>query len=59
MIPKDAGRALIPKEIAYYLNVHEETVYRLLRSGKLKGFKVGSQWRVWFENLKEYTDGRL
>jgi len=51
---KEAGRALIPKEIAYYLDVHEDTIYRLLRTGKLKGFKVGNQWRVWWDDLKQY-----
>jgi excisionase family DNA binding protein len=47
-------QALTPKDIAHYLDVNVETIKRLLRTGKLKGFKVGVQWRVWFKDLKEY-----
>jgi excisionase family DNA binding protein len=28
-----------------YLRVHPSTIYKLLRSGELPGFKVGSDWR--------------
>ena len=34
------------KEISKYLGVHEMTVYRLLKTRKLPGFKVGGQWRT-------------
>jgi excisionase family DNA binding protein len=34
------------KEISKYLGVHEMTVYRLLKTKKLPGFKVGGQWRT-------------
>jgi len=33
------------KELAYYLRVHPTTVYRLLRTRQLPGFRVGSEWR--------------
>jgi excisionase family DNA binding protein len=32
-------------ELAEYLRVHPTTVYRLLRQGRLPGFRVGGNWR--------------
>lgn len=43
-------------EIASILNVHRETVLRQLRNGKLKGFKVGYDWRVTEDQLLEYMN---
>ena len=33
-------------EIAKYLGVHPMTVYRMLKTGRLPGFKLGRQWRT-------------
>ncbi len=33
------------KELSDYLRVHPTTIYRLLRQGRLPGFRVGSNWR--------------
>ena len=44
-------------EAARYLRVHEQTVYSLLRSGRLKGVKVGREWRIHKEALDEYLKG--
>lgn len=33
-------------EIAKYLGVHQMTVYRMLKAGRLPGFKLGRQWRT-------------
>ena len=33
------------KELADHLRVHPTTIYRLLRQGRLPGFRVGSNWR--------------
>lgn len=35
-----------PSEAAELLKVSEFTVLRMLRTGKLKGFKVLRQWRI-------------
>ena len=32
-------------EIAEYMNVHRITIYRLLKTGTLPGFKIGRVWR--------------
>lgn len=37
---------MTPEEVADYLRLNRETVYRTLRRGQLPGIKVGSQWRV-------------
>lgn len=33
------------REVSEYLRVHPTTVYRLVKSGMLPGFKVGDRWR--------------
>lgn len=33
------------RELSDYLRVHPTTIYRLLRQGRLPGFRVGSNWR--------------
>lgn len=33
------------EEVAKILQLHSMTVYRLVKEGKLPGFKVGGRWR--------------
>lgn len=40
------GEILTPDEVAAYLKVPKTTVYKMLRSEELPGFKVGKHWRV-------------
>ena len=42
------------KEIAEMLKVSEMTVYRLVKSGKLDGFKAGGAIRVTEEALRDF-----
>lgn len=37
---------LTPNEVAKQLQVCYETIRRWLESGKLKGYKMGKQWRI-------------
>ena len=37
---------LSAKELASLLKVHELTIKRALKSGKLKGFKATRDWRI-------------
>lgn len=39
-------RVFTVEAVAAHLDCAEHTVYRLLTSGRLVGFKVGSAWRV-------------
>jgi excisionase family DNA binding protein len=32
-------------EVAKYLRVRRNTIYRMLRKNKIPGFRVGSEWR--------------
>lgn len=49
-------KAYTPREVAEILNVSVFTVQELLRSGRLKGFKITSRWRVKPEDLKEFME---
>ena len=41
-------------ELAEYLRVHRSTLYRLLKSQQLPGFKIGSDWRFNVETIDEW-----
>ena len=54
-----SANAIQPKvvtieEISEYLRVHPSTVYRLVKRGKLPGFKVGSDWRFNIEAIDSW-----
>jgi len=34
------------KEVADYLNIKEQTVYRLVQQNKIPALKIGGQWKV-------------
>jgi excisionase family DNA binding protein len=34
------------KELSEHLKIHQTTIYRLLREGRLPGFRVGTNWRL-------------
>jgi excisionase family DNA binding protein len=41
-------------EIADELHVHRITIYRLLKSGKIPGFKIGRVWRFDSAQVREW-----
>ncbi|SEO43177.1 DNA binding domain-containing protein, excisionase family [Amphibacillus marinus] len=43
------------EELANELNVTSRTIRNYLRDGKLKGSKIGGQWRFTKENLHEFV----
>jgi len=45
---------LTVEELSDLLQVHRSTIYRLLREGKLPGFRVGSDWRFSVEAIEEW-----
>lgn len=59
-----APRAYTVHELAHILQLHEETVRTLLRSGRLKGIKLGLhatlpgrfEWRVTDRALRQFLD---
>lgn len=54
----DLPAILVPEDVAAFLNIHLNTVYKLLNTGVLKGFRAGVHWRIYKENLLQYILGR-
>ncbi|MBI4598504.1 MAG: helix-turn-helix domain-containing protein [Candidatus Omnitrophica bacterium] len=44
------------EDVAKRFGVNTTTIYRLVKRGKLPGFKVGSQWRFSELRLKEWVE---
>ena len=53
------SRILTAKEVADYLRCHISTVYRLAKSGKLPGFRLGADWRFREDALMNWLDVEL
>jgi excisionase family DNA binding protein len=45
-VQKELPVLLTVKEVSEILRIHRPKVYILIRSGGIKGFKVGSDWRI-------------
>ncbi|MHB1415377.1 MAG: helix-turn-helix domain-containing protein [Chloroflexota bacterium] len=45
-------------EVARHLGLHTQTVYRFLRSGQLKGVRIGRVWRVRRQSLEAFRRTR-
>jgi excisionase family DNA binding protein len=54
---KTLHAVLTVSEVAQYLRIDEQTVYRLLRSGELRGIKAGREWRVHRSVLELFVRG--
>lgn len=46
------------RELSEFLRVHPTTIYRLLRQGRLPGFRVGSNWRFSREAIERWERGQ-
>ena len=49
---------LPPAEAMDILSVGKNTMYRLLKSGELKGFRVGRSWRVPESSIEKLMYGK-
>ena len=47
------------KEVADYLNMKEQTVYRLVQKGKIPAIKFGGTWKVKRDHLESMFDQLL
>ena len=54
----DYGEIFTAQEIMEILFVGKNTVYELLNSGELKGFRIGKTWRVTKESLENFISER-
>ena len=48
----DVPSILTVRELSEYLKVHPSTIYRLLKTGQLPAFRVGSDWRFNVEQIE-------
>lgn len=54
-------KLLTVEQVAEYLGVHRDTVYAMVRSGRLKAFQLGGRkasWRIVEDDLRSFIDGR-
>ncbi len=47
------------EDVAKYLKLSKITVYKLLKQGKIPGFKIGSSWRVNKEDLLNMAEKNI
>jgi excisionase family DNA binding protein len=63
-VPRDSVAAELPnrmltaQELAAYLRVNRSTIYRLLKKGKLPGFRIGSEWRFQMDEVNRWFKAR-
>ena len=46
-------------EVAEILGIHQKTVQRFIREGKLNANKIGRAWKIHVDDLKEYSHAEL
>jgi general secretion pathway protein E len=56
-VEERAGDVVDMEEAIALLKTTRQTFYRWLRSGKLKGMKVGRQWRFYKEDVERFLKG--
>ena len=44
------------KDVASYLKIKEQTVYRLVQHGKIPALKIGGQWKVKKDHIDRMFD---
>ncbi len=52
------GTLLTPAEIAERLQVTERTITGWLRQGRLRGFKIGKEWRIAETDFDAFLEGK-
>lgn len=45
------------QELAKLLEVSERTLHNYIKSGKIKGVKIGGKWKFTEESLKKFING--
>ena len=50
----DIAPVLTVRDLSNYLRIHPSTVYRLLKTGQLPAFRVGSDWRFNREEIDRW-----
>lgn len=50
---------LTREEVMEILKIGRSTFYKLLQTGKLKGFKEGNRYKVPLKSIEEYVEMRM
>lgn len=58
-MPGDCYEVLTVEEVMDYLLMGRNTLYWLLQTGKMKGFRIGKKWRIPKKSIEEYIDHEL
>ena len=45
-------------DVAHYLKVNVETVYRLIRKENLPAIRIGGQWRLREKDVEQWLENR-
>jgi len=53
---EDIEKLYTPEQVAEHLQVSQKTIRAYLRSRKLKGVKLGKEWRIKQSALKDFVD---
>ena len=53
---EDSCIVLCPIDVSELLDLHPNTVYRLLQSGKLPAHKIGGSWRIYKKDLINFIE---
>lgn len=56
---KEKDKLLTSKEVCQILKIHRVTLHRLLKSGRIPGFKVGHEWRFRYGEVDKYLEGKI
>ena len=54
--PATEDKLLTPSQVSERLHIQERTVTRWLRTGYLRGFKLGKEWRVSSADLLSFVE---
>ncbi len=46
-------------EVSEILGLHQKTIQRFIREGKIKANKIGRAWKIHVDDLKEYSHAEL
>jgi excisionase family DNA binding protein len=49
-----APAVMTVREVAAYLRVHPSTIYRLLKRGRIPGFRIDGDWRFHIKTIDEW-----
>jgi len=54
-----SGEILNIKQVANFLEIKEQTVYKLVQQGKIPAIKLGGQWKIKKSHLDKMFDDML